>query len=762
MRRAFVAVLVSSLAAGVLLVGQPTQAQPADPPSSTYTSVSPVRVLDTRNGTGTGANSPVGAGGTVTLDLASHVPATGTAVVLNVTGVAATANTFVTVFPGGANRPTASSLNLSPGDTRPNQVTVSLGANRTVSLYNNAGSVDLVVDLAGYYATGAGAKFTALPASRVLDTRQVGGAVGPGGTRVLDLAERIPASATAVTFNLTGTNATAATHVTAFPTGTAIPTASNLNLPAGDTRPNLVTVAVGASRQVSLYNNAGSIDLVVDLAGFYTPDYGAVFLPTNPTRVLDTRSTSPLGSGAVRPLGLTAQAPLTATGVVLNLTGVDPTASTYVAAWAGAEPVRGDGSALNLSAGQILANAAVVAFGSTRGIQLYNNNGSVHLVADLAGVFAVREPACVADCVLSWGDNASRRLGTAQAVATSPTPAPVVGLSGVRAIAGGGSYSAGYALLADRTVLAWGSNRSGQLGNGWRGYGSAVPAPVLGLTDITALSGSGRFALRADGTVWTWGTNLQGELGNGTYTDSTVPVEVVGLTDVVKIADNGPTVYALRANGTVWAWGANSVGQLGTGSSADASPVPVQVSGLTDVVTIGGGGAAGFAVRADGTAWAWGANTDGMLGTGQPACSPDPFDPCESRLPVRVPALDGATEIAAGGNGYAVLGDGSAWAWGRGEGGRLGNGVDCAQACGSRVPVRVSNLTDVTGIADFVGGGYALRADGTVWGWGNGRSGALGSGVSTYSTVPVQIAGLTGASAVAGSFSAGYALVPSP
>jgi alpha-tubulin suppressor-like RCC1 family protein len=286
---------------------------------------------------------------------------------------------------------------------------------------------------------------------------------------------------------------------------------------------------------------------------------------------------------------------------------------------------------------------------------------------------------------------------------------------------------------------------------------------VLGLTDVIALSNSGRFALRADGTVWAWGSNTSGELGNGTFTASTVPVRVTGLTDVVAIADAGGTVYALRADGTVWAWGSNYIGQLGRGYFGGESAFPVQVSGLTDVVAIGGGDG-GLAIRADGTAWIWGANRNGQLADGQP-CPSDPLARCMSLVPVRISGLAGVSAIVGGGNSYAVLDDGTVWAWGRSENGRLGNGVDCdlaTQTCESRVPVRVSNLTNVSGVADFVDGGYALRADGTVWGWGSGSSGALGTGVTTYSTVPVHIAGLTGVSAVTGTFSGGFAVVPHP
>lgn len=761
MRRALTAVLT----AGLLLTGASGNAAPAPVAEvgSTFTPLSPVRVLDTRVG------APAGPGGTVTVNLGSQVPATATAVVLNVTGVTPTATTFVTVHPSDVTRPTASNLNLAPGDIRANQVTVALGQSRAVSFYNFAGNTHLVADLSGYYATGAGAKFTALPPNRMLDTRTTGGPLGAGTTRELDLTNHVPASATAVTFNLTATNATSSTFVTAWPTGAARPTASSLNTPAGDTRPNLVTVAIGANRKISLYNNAGSIDLIVDLAGFYTADYGASFFPRTPLRVLDSRDGTgldgpdQLGPGDVFQVPVVDGVQLTATGVLMNVTGVNANLPTYLLAW-GQWESQPAGSTLNVPALRAVANAAVISFGRARGMHVYNRFGSLDVIADLAGVFAVVDPPCTTSCLLAWGNNFSRKLGTALADVNSPEPTPVAQLSGVRAAAG--SAWNGYALRTDGTVVAWGNNDTGQLGNGWSsrfsGGGSAVPVPVVGLTGITAIAAGGRtaFALKNDGTVWSWGEGPMGLLGNGgTQTETSAPVQVNGLTNAVSIATNGYTAYAVRGDGTMWAWGSNFLGGLGTGTSVESAATPVQVSGLTGVTATAAGGTTGYALRNDGTVWSWGDNGDGQLGNGQP-CSTDPLVPCESRIPVQVTGLTGATSLAGGAyNGYAVRGDGTAWAWGAGYNGRLGNGTVCSGACESRVPVQVSNLSTVTQVASFDDGGYALLADGTVWAWGTNEVNSLGSSAPFRALVPVQVTGLSAASHVAGSWYTGYAVV---
>src|ERR1019366_474998 len=126
---------------------------------SLFTPVSPVRMMDTRNGTG-GVTGPVGAGATVSLQVAgqSGVPAAGvTAVVLNVTATSPTAASYVSVYPDGTARPAASNLDFAAAQTIANLVVVPVGADGKIDFYNAAGTVQLIADLSGYYTAPPGA-----------------------------------------------------------------------------------------------------------------------------------------------------------------------------------------------------------------------------------------------------------------------------------------------------------------------------------------------------------------------------------------------------------------------------------------------------------------------------------------------------------------------------------------------------------------------------------------------------------------------------
>ena len=369
-----------------------------------FNPVTPVRILDTRTtNTPSGVAGRVAEGGTLNLQItgANGIPVDATAVVMNVTAVLPTGTGFVTVWPRGVTQPLSSNLNFVPGDVVPNLVTVGIGSNGQVSLYQQGGTNDLIADVVGYYSPVVGDYFTPVTPVRALDTRVGTGAalarVGQGGEVSLQIngANSVPSNATGVVLNVTAVTPDAAGYVTVYPNGVTRPLASNLNFVPGDVVPNLVIVGIGSAGKVNLFNANGTVDLVADIVGYYSSDNTAKqFYPVTPVRALDTRNgtggvSSPVGQGAS--IALTIRGangiPAGASAIVMNTTAVTPNAASFLTAWPTGvtQPLA---SNLNYVAGDIVPNLVQVGIGSNGKVSLFNNAGSVDLVVDLTGYFA--------------------------------------------------------------------------------------------------------------------------------------------------------------------------------------------------------------------------------------------------------------------------------------------------------------------------------------------------------------------------------------
>jgi catechol 2,3-dioxygenase-like lactoylglutathione lyase family enzyme len=380
----------------------------ADGKHSTFVPLAPTRILDTRPSEQIGyAGGKPGAGAVVRLQVRGRagIPNNGDvkAVVLNVTASNASAEGYVTVWPLGTKQPQASNLNLeATGQTRPNLVTVQVGADGAVSIFTSGGT-DLIADVAGYYSFAGNAtsgRMFPLPPTRVLDTRS-GPRPAAGATVQLPVRGRggVPgAGVSAVVLNVTATAAAGPGFVTVWPSGTPRPLASNLNVEeVGQSIPNQVIVPLGSDGSVSLFTDSGT-HLIADLAGWYSNSdektgNSGLFLPVAPNRVLDTRPNSLVNwtgakpsAGAVVPLsfgtpgdGVSAYA--------LNVTMADATAPGFVTAYP-TGPVRPNASNLNgSSAGQTIPNHVTMAVDrATASVSLYTNAGS-HLIGDVNGVY---------------------------------------------------------------------------------------------------------------------------------------------------------------------------------------------------------------------------------------------------------------------------------------------------------------------------------------------------------------------------------------
>jgi len=428
----------SSLRAGTIVIaGQTltvTQAGSSGVVGLQYYSLPrPVRLLDTRLGA-PACDAPGGplAGGAVRTENARvtcggiTIPADAQAIVGNATAI----NTvpggvagYITLYPSGAPRPTVSNLNYVPNQIVPNAFTVGLGGDGAFNIYATSG-VNFIVDITGYYAppgTG-GLYYHPLPTPvRLLDTRLgqpacdtpdtalTGGASRTQNLRTTCGGVTIPSSALVAVGNATVVNdVVGATdgYITLYPSGSGLPTASNLNYVPGQVVPNAFTVGLGGDGAFNIFASS-STNFIVDITGYYSDQATDIngtgllyYALPNPVRLLDTRAGqpacdapgTPLSSGATRTeaartvcLGI----PSIASVVVGNATVVNTTAgsaSGYITLYpsGAAQPTV---SNLNYVPGQVVPNSFTVGLGSDGAFNIYASS-STHFIADVTGYFA--------------------------------------------------------------------------------------------------------------------------------------------------------------------------------------------------------------------------------------------------------------------------------------------------------------------------------------------------------------------------------------
>jgi alpha-tubulin suppressor-like RCC1 family protein len=394
-----------------------------------------------------------------------------------------------------------------------------------------------------------------------------------------------------------------------------------------------------------------------------------------------------------------------------------------------------------------------------------------------------------------WGDNSRGEIGNDSFVG-QPTPVEVSLPGRPIAVSAGGDHT--LALVAGSTpasnaVYAWGDNTYGQLGNnlippantGLRKefpLDSRRPVRVLdggtgkGLSNVASIAAGSSFslALLNDGTVRAWGSNEFGQLGNPNNRTFLKPADAYraipvvksldgtllgdGSNKVVAIAAGGFHAVALLRDGRVMAWGKNNHGQLGTGSNAlcasqgkpndrttPCSGLPTRTAagsspcGVSSVTSLAAGTFQTFALCADHTVWAWGANGVGQLGLGAGVTD-------DRAVPTRVPGISNAVGLASGGfHSLALTSTGAVLAWGANDVGQLGNG--------SAVPSGVPMQALRAGAAAVVAGyqhSLVLLCDRTVRAWGANEFGELGNPNASRgsnpqgSTQPIAVVNLVG------------------
>ncbi|MCB0977911.1 MAG: hypothetical protein KDB02_10680 [Acidimicrobiales bacterium] len=446
----------------------------------------------------------------------------------------------------------------------------------------------------------------------------------------------------------------------------------------------------------------------------------SVFVPVTPCRIVDTRHATAGAMAAYQTrtfqttgtTGFTAQGgnttgcgiPADATAISASITAVDPGTTGYLRVAPNGGPMP-TATFLNFRTAVSITNTGTLPIATNGRLDARNYSARpTHLVIDVAGYFRSDAPG-----------------------------------TGAVAISGGDTHTC--ALRQDASIVCWGSNFNGELGDGTE-TGSTTPVQVDGLAPASAVSAGGGHtcAVLVDTTVRCWGDNREGQLGNGTTDDSATPVTVSGLTGVVAVSAGNEHTCAALASGVLKCWGANDNGQLGDDSGSDHSTTPVTVTGLVgkSVFAVSASKFHTCAALTDGTARCWGFNGSGRLGNGTNV---------SSTTPVVVSGLTGVADITTGDAfSCALRTDGSVRCWGSNNDGQLGNG----SYDNSKVPVSPSGITDATSITTGEFHTCVTRTNGSVRCWGSDSDGQLGNGAAGPSTTPVTVEGLTASTVSAG------------
>ena len=767
-----------------------------------FVGVTPKRLLDTRNAGNGGcvaATENAGAGRALTVTGTSPitgigdttVPAGASAVALNVTVVSPTLPGYLTAYPTGATKPTASNVNYTAGQVVPNGVLVKVGTGGQINLFANAGCPQVIVDVVGYFEgttpTLPGG-FNGITPKRLLDTRNAGNGGCVNGDRALTVTgtsaipgigdTTVPADASAVALNVTVAGPTLPGFVTVYPTGATKPTASNVNFTAGQVVPNNVQVKVGAGGQINLFASGGCPELIVDVVGYYTgstPIDEGGFIGITPKRVIDTRNAgnggcvnATDGFGTGRAVRVTGTSPIAGIGdttvpdgagaVALNVTVVTPTLAGFLTVYpTGA--TKPTASTVNFVAGQVVPNGTVVKVGDGGQINLFANAGCPQVIVDVVGYYVgASAPSGDPTTLDSWGSNADGALGDPGVAPYAATPLRVGTSSGWTAVSTNGSPDLGQSQtcgIRSGALSCWGANDYGQLGNGTTDPASE-PVQVGTATNWQSVSvgGSSVCAINTATELFCWGDNTYGQVGDdGATPDSPTPYRILaglaadGVSPVsiptgwanVDVAQTH--VCAVRTTGNqLYCWGDNAYGQFGDGTF-DGQYVPKRIAGSFSWAQVTTGDYHSCARNVSNKAFCIGDNAAGQLGNGDDFPPDPPLMTDSPVVPDPVDTVLNWTLLAAG--TYTTCGlraTGTAWCWGDGYLGALGNGSPVFSSSAQQVGTATDWATIDVGASNVASSQVcAVKTAGTLWCWGDGTDYRTGLGITEPTYEPTQV-----------------------
>jgi alpha-tubulin suppressor-like RCC1 family protein len=328
----------------------------------------------------------------------------------------------------------------------------------------------------------------------------------------------------------------------------------------------------------------------------------------------------------------------------------------------------------------------------------------------------------------SWGFNGFGQFGTNDTINRSTPVTTFAGGTNWKQV--GTSHGATAAIKTDGTLWTWGNNAFGQLGTNDTINRSTPVTTFAGGTNWKQVSGGYRFttAIQTDGTLWTWGRGNDGRLGiNDAISRSTPVTTFAGGTNWKQVDCGDNFISAIKTDGTLWTWGRGSSGELGINDAINRSTPVTTFAGGTNWKQVSGGGFHTAAITTDGTLWTWGIGNNGRLGTN---------DTINRITPVTTFA--GGTnwkQVDCGRDHIsAIKTDGTLWTWGLGNSGQLGTNDTINRITPVTTFAGGTNWKQVTvGFSDMA----AIKTDGTLWTWGIGNDGRLGTNDTIARSTPV-------------------------
>lgn len=376
-----------------------------------YHPVTPARLLDTRNAIGVTTKTPIAGGGVVTLQVAgqSGIPATNVrAVVVNVTATQGTSAGGITVWPTTQARPGLGTISYVGNESITSQAIIPVGGDGKISVYNNTGSVHVILDVQGYFVTASGpkgARYKPITATRIYDTRSAIGTtattpVAAGGTVDVQITGKagIPTSGVkSAVVSISAVAPTANGTLFAWASGGVKPTASLMSFAAGQSFTNQIIVPVGSNGKISVNNSSGNTHVVVDVVGYYatattgqeTKQFGR-YVGLAPARLIDTRNGAALAGGrqrSVRVLGVGGVPLQDVQAVVVNISALAGTANSGFTAWPSGR-VKPGITNVNFRTNTTVTSQHIVPVGAYGKIEVANAAGSAHFIVDVVGFIA--------------------------------------------------------------------------------------------------------------------------------------------------------------------------------------------------------------------------------------------------------------------------------------------------------------------------------------------------------------------------------------